>query len=251
MADIVVSVLDVRQDGGDAAFHLSNSYSPPANQTVLLVTYCVQLALTPPPVVPIITGNSVTWVSIFSQLFGHGGTDRARVSVFRMVDSAPATGQTRVQYTTTQLRFATTILGLTQTDIGNLGANAIVQFKSTKIAQNVTTTPSITLDNPAAQSNNSVIGICGYGDTDLAQNPAVVAGPGFNLIQNNPTTETGGQAIEFKQQLQQLVDWQMNLADFDWAPMALEIQNVEAPPDPDAPQVIGRPSFISGNLITP
>lgn len=251
MPDIIPVELTFNESGGDATFHDSLTYTPPANKLVMLFEYVVQFPLTPPPTIPAVSGNGVTWVLVATQLFDHGGTDRARLSIFRGLASAPTTGVTRTQYAQAQLRFAKTIFQFTNVDIGAAGADAIVQLKNgPKIAQNVTAAPSATLDNPAEDVANSSLGILAYGDTDTARNPILVAGVGFGILRNNPTLETGGQAIMFRQQVQQLNDWTAQDSGFDWAPMAIELRNAVPGPPAPAAQIQGRPAFVSGNLIT-
>ena len=253
MPDIIPLELDFRQDGGDAGFHDTNSFQPSGNKTVLLITYAVQQAVSPaiplPSVVNNAPGPGLAWSLIFSQLFDHGGVDRARVTVYRGLTSSPSLGTTRIGYTTVQLRFATTVIQFSNTDIGAGGLDAIVQTKTQKILADVTRFPNIVLDNPAENPANAVVGICGYGDTDTAQNPQVIAGAGFTLIRNNPTTETGGQAVMFRAKVQQDCDWIMNQDVFDWAPMAIELRNAQ-PAGAVQAQTQGRPAFIAGNLIT-
>ncbi len=248
MADIIPLELSFNETGGDATFHGSLSYTPPPNKLILLVDYQVQLLTTPPPTVPLCDGNGVNWTPVLTQLFDHGGVDRALITVYRGLTSSPTTGVTTTSYTRAFLRCAKTIFQFSNVDIGNLGADAIAQTKQAKILADVTQTPSVTLDNPEEDQANSVLGICGYGDTDTAQNPGVVQGLGFELLRNNPTVETGGQAIEFRQRLQQLVDWNMSSADFDWAAIAIELRNAIPFVEGVAPAV-GGSAFIDGNLI--
>lgn len=248
MADIIPLELSFNQTGSDASFHDSLTYTPPANKLIILVDYQVQLLTTPPPTVPGVSGNGVSWTPILTQLFDHGGVDRALITVYRGLTSSPTSGETRTSYSRNFLRCAKTIFQFSNVDIGSLGADAIVQTKQAKILADVTQNPSVTLDNPEEDQANSVLGICGYGETDVAVNPGVVQGLGFELLRNNPTTETGGQAMEFRQRVQQLVDWNMSAADFDWAPIAIELRNAIPFVEGVAPAV-GGSAFIDGNLI--
>lgn len=252
MADIVGALLDVRQDGGNATFHLTNIYTPAANRLNVLVTYALQILTTPPPPIPAVTGNGVTWILMRSQLFDHAGTDQARVSVYRAVSAVPTSGQTRVEYGggNDQHRFATTVYNFTNVDITGGGANSIVQSNSEKQAQNVSNVMSVTLVNPGEDAANAILGVLGYGDTDTAKNPTVVAGAGFGILTDNPTVETGGQAMMFRNGVVQLVDWSLENSDYDTAQMGFELRNAVPAPLGPAPQILGRPAFIKGNLIT-
>lgn len=250
MSDISVRVIDDREQGGDSAFYDSNIYTPPPNRIVIALNYVIQIAVEAVPT-PTVSGNGLSWTNLIHRTFDHAGVDRGAVTVSLGLGGSPTNGRTRVSYPQTQLRNAMTLIECVNVDISSGGVNAVPQIKGAKIAAGVTTTPSITLDNPASQANNAVIGICGYGHP-TAINPAVAPGLGFSFILNNPTIETGGQASMFRGILQQLCDWDNGVDNtFAWCPIALELKNAEAPPDPDAPQVIGRPSFIQGNLITP
>jgi len=252
MPEIIPLELTFNESGGDATFHDSLDYTPPANKLILFFEYVVQVPLTPPPTIPLVVGNGVTWVLAATQLFDHGGTDRARLSIFRGLATAPTFGKTRTSYAQSQLRFAKTIYQFSNVDIGAAGANAIVQVKNgPKIAQNVTSTPSVTLDNPGEDVANSSVGILAYGDTDTARNPLLVPGLGWAFLRNNPTAETGGQAVMFRQQVTELNDWSAEDSGYDWAPMALELRNAVPGPPPPAEQILGRPAFLTGNLITP
>ena len=246
MPKIVPNLLDFREQGGDSTFFDTNTYFPSANRTVLLFTYAIRLGLPPPPpIIPAVSGNNLTWVLVASQLFAHGGVDRARISIFRAVGPAPTSGVTRVQYAITQLRHATTVIEFANTDIGNLGANAIVGTPPSEQDDPGTLTPSIIL--PAAEDpENASLGILAYGEP----NPIVVPGVGITVLKNNPTTEGGGQQVQFTQSPVTLMDWTLSgIADAQ-AQIAIELRNATPSGPAAGPQILGRPAFVSGNLIT-
>jgi len=249
MGDIAVNLIESRQQGGDSAFFDSNIYTPPASRMVYVVNYTVQLAVSP-VLVPTITGNNMTWALVIHQTFDHAGTDRGSLTIHRGLGASPTSARTRATYPLTQLRNAMTILEGVNVDTSFSGVDSVVQSKGVKIPDGTTLTPSVTLDNPASQSNNSVLGLLGFGSLVGGANPSLNNGPGFNIVAQTNTAEGGGNAAEFRGPFQQLTDWVGTDVDFAWGVVALELKNAETPPDPDAPQVIGRPSFISGNLIT-
>lgn len=248
MGDIAVNVIDSRQQGGDSSFFDSNIYTPPANRMVYIVNYTVQIAVSP-VLTPVVSGNGLAWALVFHQTFDHAGTDRGSLTVHRGFGASPTSARTRITYLASQLRNAMTILEGVNVDTSFSGVNSVAQFKSGKIADVTTDTPGITLDNPASQSNNAVLGLVAWGDL-IGNNPLMTNGVGFNILLQNSTVEGGGQAVEFRGPFQQLADWSSSSDAFAWGVAAMELKNAETPPDPDAPQVIGRPSFISGNLIT-
>lgn len=245
MPDITALLLDVRELGGDATFFDTNSYFPSVNKTILLVTNGVQLDLTPPPVIPTVVGNGVTWSLVASILYEHAGVDRARLSVFRGLTQAPTSGATRVQYALRQLRQSITVFEFSNTDIGNLGANAIVGTPAqVEIASSSGLNPSLAVpvgEDPA----NAQIGILGYAEPNMA----IVPGIGFVTLINNPTTEGGGHYLEMSQIVLPDVDFNLT-SDPSLAIIAIELRNATPAPPEGAAQVQGRPAFMAGNLIT-
>jgi len=249
MGDIAVNLIESRQQGGDSSFFDSNIYTPPANRMVYAINYSVQIAVSP-VLIPGVTGNGLTWDLVLHQTFDHAGTDRGSLTIHRTVGASPTSARTRITYQASQLRNAMTILEGVNVATQFSGVESVVQTKSLKIADGTTLLPSVTLDDPASQSNNSVLGVLAWGSLVGGANPSLANGVGFTIVAQTNTAEGGGNAAEFRGPFQQLTDWIANDVDFAWGVAALELKNAETPPDPDAPQVIGRPSFISGNLIT-
>jgi len=240
MPAIIPNILAVTESGGDSTFFDTDSYSPAANQTVLLFTYSVQLAVSPPPAIPTVSGNGLTWVLVASQLFAHGGTDRSRLTIYRGLSATPSVGSTRVTYPTTQLRHATTVIEFQNTNI----SNPIVGTPPSEQDDPGTLSPSIVL--PTAEDiANATFGILSYGNP----NPAIVPGVGISLLQNNPTAEGGGVQVQWTQAPVTLMDWTLSdIADAQ-AQIGIELRNATPDPGPAGPQVQGRPAFVSGNLI--
>lgn len=249
MGDIAVNLIESREQGGDSAFFDSNIYVPPTNRIVLAINYTVQIAVSP-VAAPVVSGNNLTWSLVHHQTFDHAGVDRGSLTIHRGLGAAPTSARTRATYSLSQLRNAMTILEGVNVDISALGVNAVVQTKGLKIADGVTLAPAVTLDDAAAKSNNSVLGLLGFGSLVGGENPTLNNGIGFNIVAQTNTTEGGGNAAEFRGPFQQLTDWTASGGTFAWGVVALELNNADDPPDPAAPQVIGRPAFVTGNLIT-
>jgi len=246
MPDIVALTLDKVARGGDATNFNTDSFSPAPNRTILLFCQGVGL-VSPPPIIPIVTGNGLPWTIVATRLYDFAGVDRARLSVFRGVSASPTAGTTNVAYAATQFRQAITVIEFSNTDIGNLGANAIVGSPpSLKIASGGGLNPSVTL--PAGEDPaNSVIGVLGSAEPDPGVNPGI----GFIILEKNPGAEQGGgHFIEFSQVVLTTVDFNIS-ADPDLAIMGIELRNATPAPVGPEPQIVGRPAFLSGNLITP
>ena len=152
-----------------------------------------------------------------------------------------------MSYARTHFRHAITVIEFSNTDIGNLGANAIVGSPvSARFAASSGLNPSVT-NPPGENSANSVIGVLGASDPD----PGVNAGIGFTILELNPGAEEGGgHFIEMSQVVLTPTDFNLT-SDPVMAMIAIELRNATPAGGPGEPQVTGRPSFIQGNLITP
>ena len=245
MPDISSLTLDVFEQGGDATFFDTNSYNPSPNRTIILVACGIGL-VSPPPVVPTVVGNGLAWSLVHSLLHDFDGVDRVRLSVFRGLSSSPTVGTTRVAYAATQFRQAITVIEFSNTDIGNLGANAIVGSPvSAKFLESAGLNPSVV--PPAGENSaNSHLGILGYAEP----NPGITPGIGWSPLENNPTTEGMGHFLQFSQVVLPLVDFNLT-SDPELGIISIELRNATPAGGPGEPQIIGRPSFIQGNLITP
>lgn len=245
MPDIIPLLLTADEKGSDSGFIDTSVYTPEPNKTVLLFAYGLQLNVSPANPIPGVSGNNLTWVLVASQLFAHGGVDRARLTVYRAVGPAPTQGVTQVGYSTVQLRHAVTIFQFSNTDIGNLGGDAIVGTPPQEQDDPGTLSPSIVLPAPEDLAN-STLGILAYGNP----NPQIVPGVGITVLENNPTGEGGGVQVQFTQAPVTLMDWTLSgIADAQ-AQIGIELRNATPAPAGAGPQVQGRPSFLSGNLIT-
>lgn len=247
MPDIVALTLNKVSSGSDSSFWDTGTFQASPNKTVLL--FCNGIGSSPPPdpIIPTVSGNGMPWSLVATQLYDFAEVDRGRLSVFRGVSDSPTLGTTRVSYNRTWFRHAITVIEFSNTDIGNLGANAIVGSPvSVKIADGAGLNPSVT--NPAGEDPaNSVIGVLASEDPDPAVNPGI----GFIILEKNPGVEQGGgHFIEMSQVVLTPTDFLVS-ADREFAMMAIELRNATPAPPPGAPQILGRPAFVSGNLITP
>lgn len=246
MPPITFLLLDQRDLGGDATFFDTNSYAPVPNKIHLLVCSGIGSVPPPDPIIPVVTGNGLTWSIVASQKFDWSGANRGIVSIFRGIGTAPTTGATRVSYNRTFFRQAISVWQVNNTDIGNLGADAIVATATAKILFDQGLNPSITMP-PASDAANATLGILSWRDLPGNINPQ--AGFGFSLLLNLPNVEGGGHALEFSQVVKTNVDWIIN-GEPDLALIGVELRNAQ-PALPEAVvQVLGRPAFITGNLIT-
>lgn len=248
MADIVASVLEVFQSGSDSFTYVTGSISPAANRTVLLITNGVQVDVTPAPIIPIVSGV-LPWSLVASELYEHAGVDRARISVFRGVGASPTPGTVSVNFGPRRmLRQAITIIEFTNTDIGNLGANAIVGTPGQiEIALGSGLNPSLA-QAAGEDAANSLIGVLGYAENSPGINPGI----GFITLQNNSINDpsaSGGNYTEMSQVVLSDVDFNVS-GDPTFVIFGIELRNATPSPPPAGPQQFGRPAFISGNLIT-
>ena len=240
-------LLDSKENGTNSSFYDTDSYSPGANRTIILCT--TGIANIAPPVIPGVSGNGLVWSLVLSQLYDFGGVDRSRLTVYRGLSSTPTVGVTRVQYAGLQLRQQILVFQFDNTDIGNLGANAIVGSPvSKKENTGLGLNPSVTM--PAAEDQaNATLGIIATGNPV----PLVVPGIGFILLGSAITapTQDGGNFAEFSTVPKVTVDWNLGNNTAEKALAGIELRNVLPSGAPAPAQVLGRPGFVSGNLITP
>lgn len=249
MPDITFLLLDSRDLGGDSTFFDTNIYTPVANTTILIVSSGVGSVPPPEPIIPVVSGNSLTWSHVASQRFDWAGTNRGIVNVHRGIGSAPTNGATRVQYNRTFFRQALSLWQVNNSDIGNLGADAIVAIASLKLAPAGGLNPAVTM--PAASDPaNATLGILAWRDEPATVNINPQAGNGFSLLVNRFNVEGGGHAVEFRPSVLTNVDWIINQDDPDLALIGVELRNAQPALPAGAAQVQGRPAFISGNLIS-
>jgi len=244
MSDIIPILLDARQNGTNASFYDTNSYSPAANQTVILIT--TGLVNVGEPIVPGVSGNGLTWSLVAFQRYDFAGTDRGIITIYRGLGSSPTVGVTRVQYGALNLRQEITVLQFTQTDIGNLGANAIVGTP-VQVKEPISSglTPSLTPIPAGENIANAQIGAFVYGEP----NPLIIPGLGFIELSRLVNAEGGsGQQVQMSQIVRDPVDWLLNVDTAPRAMIAFELRNVNPFVEGAAPAV-GGSAFIAGNLI--
>ena len=254
MGDIVATVLvehDALEAAGNATFADTPSYNPQANKTAILIVNGLNNPVTPPPVVPTVVGNGMSWSLVASLTYFHATSDRAILAVFRGLSSTPTVGTTRVAFPTLFLRMAISIVQYSNTDIGNLGANAIVGTPG-EIEIAASSGPNPSLAVPAGEDPaNSLIGILGWSNP----NPGITPGIGFSEIVNLPTVEAGdtgggGHYVQMSQVVRTPCDFNVT-SQPTFVIVPIELRNATPSPPPGAPQILGRPAFVSGNLITP
>ncbi len=240
---------DALEAAGNATFADTPSYSPAANQTVLLIVNGLNNPVTPAPVVPTVVGNSLSWSLVASLTYFHATGDRAILAIFRGLSATPTVGTTRVSFPTLFLRMAISVVQYSNTAIGNLGADAIVGIPGeVEIASSSGPNPGLAAlagGDPA----NSQIGVLGWSDP----NPGITPGIGFSEIINLPTVEAGdtgggGHYVEMSQNVRTLVDFNVT-AQPTFVIVAVELRNALAAGAAAGPQIQGRPAFVSGNLI--
>jgi hypothetical protein len=252
---IIVPNLLVAHDALDAAGNSTKgdtpSYNPAANQTVILIANGLNNPVTPPPAVPTVVGNGLSWSLVASITYDHAGADRGGLFVFRGLSATPTVGTTRVQFNSLFLRMSISVVQYSNTALGNLGADAIVGTPA-KVEIAASSGPNPGLGAPAGEDPaNSQIGVLGYSNPNAAFTPGI----GFSSITNVPTAEAGdtgggGHGIEFSQNVRTLVDFNV-LSQPTFVIVAIELRNALAAAAAAGPQIQGRPSFVGGNLITP
>lgn len=103
------------------------SISPSANKLILVMVHSRDNSS--PHSVPTLSGLSITWTQVVTKTqTGGGGTVGNTVTVFRGVTSdSPGSGALTIDFATSQARIGWIVSEFSNTDIGNAGANAIVQ----------------------------------------------------------------------------------------------------------------------------
>jgi hypothetical protein len=141
------------------------------------------------------------------------------------------------------------VVAYSNTDIGNLGANAIVGTPGeVEIAASSGSNPGLAA--PAGEdSENSQIGILGYSNP----NPGITPGIGFSTIVNVPTVEAGdtgggGHYIQMSQNVRTLCDFNVT-SQPTFVIIPIELRNANPFAEGVSPAV-GGSAFIAGNLIT-
>ena len=207
--------------------------------------------MTPPPDVPLVSGNGLSWSLVASLTYFHATTDRAILAIFRGLSATPSVGVTRVQFNSLFLRMAISVVQYSNTAIGNLGADAIVGTPGqVEIASSSGPNPG--LGAPAGEDPaNSQIGVLGWSDP----NTGVTPGIGFSELVNLPTVEAGdtgggGHYVQMSQTVRTLVDFNVT-SQPTFVIVAVELRNAIAAGAAAGPQIQGRPAFVSGNWITP
>jgi hypothetical protein len=150
----------------NASSYATGSYSITGNALVLAFVRNYKATL---PDIPTMSGNSLTWVNIGTQLYGTTGTPLMRLTVFRALGAAPTTGATTMSYGgNTQDGTIYEIVEIPRADTsGTNGSGAIVQIVFN--AADSTANPNVTYAAPSSASNMLLFA---YGD-DVNANDAV------------------------------------------------------------------------------
>ena len=246
MADIAALLLDSVDRGGDSTFFDTDAFTPGANKTVLFISMGIGSVPPPDPIIPIVTnGNGIAYSHVATQRFDWSGVNRGIVNVFRGVATSPTLGTSRVSYVRTFFRQAMMVLEFSNTDIGNLGENAVAAEATKKLPDGDGLNPFITMPAGSDPANSS-LGIIAYAG---GPNPGINPGQGFILLNRQENFEGGVVVIEMSQTVKTNVDFLVG-SDPVGAIIGIELVNAIPAPPPAGPQQLGRPAFISGNLIT-
>lgn len=246
MADIIATLLEEGFDESDSASYASLSISPGSNK-ILLIGFTSRRNTSVP--IPVPTGLGLSFVQVESEIQNAPGS-LSRITVFRTnTGVSPGSGVITFTLSNTQLRGTWSIFELDEVDLGGVdGADAVVQF-----AKNTGTPVTSITATLAAFSDvlNATIGFL-LGDNPSIQGP-YSPGSGFSFLVNQLTgSQFNSQAVEFKTGNDTSVDASAN-ASGGMAIIGIELKNATQTPAPPTPAPVvgsGRPSFISGNLIT-
>jgi hypothetical protein len=171
------------------------SITPAANQLILL-TVTARNALSQAPTHPTVTGDGLTWVQVAASDYDTGPPTEKSVVVFRAMGASPTTGGVTIDYA-----------GQAQTDIlwaisqfngvdtsGQNGSGAIAQSTTTADQSVTTSTATVTLVNPLANTNDVMfVG----GASDGAGGSLTSYGAGFTGLGTVSSTNIAGVAEEY------------------------------------------------------
>lgn len=131
----------------DRTSYTSSSIAPTANRLVLCWVTSLK---TDAPSAPTLSGNGMTWVEVASVLYDDFGSPKARLTLFRAMDSSPSSGVVTISFgAATQAACAWSISEFANVDTsGSNGAGAVVQA-----------------DTNSANSTSVTVALAGFGDT--------------------------------------------------------------------------------------
>lgn len=255
---ITAALLTSGQSESDTTVYSTASISPGADKILLALVHGLKLAISAnnPPTC---AGNGLTWVEVHTRNFSHGtgggGETRTGLTIFRAIGSAPATGSVTFTFPDTQARASFAVIELDNADIGGVdGADAVVQVVSGVQIASPSTTPVANMAE-FGDALNATFGGSAWGVDN--NGISVAPGVGFAELSENRNAGVGtGLQTQFRDDNDLTVDvvfGGLPITDFTAVAFGIEIKNKSQsgppPPPPPAPPV-GKPSFISGNLIT-
>ncbi len=243
MPDIGKTLLTSGFDESDSTSYVSASISPGGNK-VLLLGFTSRRDVSIP--VPVPTGLGLSFGQVESEIHD-APSSRSRITVFRTkTGGSPGSGAITFTLSNTQLRGSWSIIELDEVDLGGAdGADAIVQAK--KNTGDAVSSIVATL-SPFSDVLNSPIGFL-LGDNPSTEGP-YSPGSGFSFVVNLLTgSQFNAQAVEFKTESDVSVGASAS-GSGGMAIIGIELKNATQTPAPPPVVGSGRPSFISGNLIT-
>lgn len=198
---ITTSLLTASASESDASSYATASIAPSANKLILAVTAGGPNGVTANT--PTLTGASMTWTQVATQLFDSG--NQRQITVFRALSSSPGSGALTFDYAgQTQVRCFWSVLEYSGTVItGTNGADAIVQ-SATNANSGTNTGITATLGAFASPRNAT------YGAVLRTGNTAIAVGSGFTENTNINGTDSGMLGVELRPDNDTSVD-------FTWA----------------------------------
>lgn len=184
MAITAASVISPNRSSTDASSYNTASGSPGANKLQLLAVHAINSAASN-PAAPTISGAGLTWVEVASSLYDTGGSNRARVTLFRAMSASPGSGALTITFSETMTNCEWTWIEFDGVDTsGTNGSGAIVQSAT----NNATATSlSVTLAAFGDATNNVA-----YGCFAHQANEGNTAGSGFSMTFGATSQETFG-----------------------------------------------------------
>lgn len=177
MAITAASVIAPNRSSTDASSYNTASGSPTANCLQLLAVGSINGASANVPQ-PTVSGAGMTWVAIASSNYDTGGTNRARITLFRALSASPGSGALTISFSVppaqTQTNCEWSWIEFAGVDTsGTDGSGAIVQSNTNAATA---TSLSVTLSAFADATNNVA-----YGCFHHQANETNTAGSGFSL----------------------------------------------------------------------
>lgn len=213
-AQVTKTLLTENASNTDATNYITASVTNKANTLQLLSVTSSRAGADPSP--PTITGLSLTWAQVNTQLFATSAGHHRRTTVIRTM-GASATGTILIDFgaeTQTACVWSLVEFGTVDTS-GTNGSGAVVQS-----VPGTTTGTSFTITLAAFGSANNAT----YGATGNVENVAITQGSGFTEISERAATApTLAQEVEWRVDNDTTVDW-TTAASSEWGGIAIEIK---------------------------